>query len=222
MKPALDHIVIGARTLAQGVAYVSERLGVVMPFGGEHPQMGTHNHLMQLGADTFLEVIAIHPEGKRPSGPRWFGLDDPFVRSHIARQPALLTWVVNTGNISAFLNNASLSFGQPQRITRGTLCWDFAVPDDGRLVAGGLLPYVIQWHTAVHPAAAMADRGCRLQGLEIHHPCPQWITAILRSIGATELAVVHELPPNAAPFLVAPIETPNGITHLQSSDGMPF
>jgi len=45
----IDHIAVAAGSLEAGVAYVEEALGVVMPKGGEHPAMATHNHLMQLG-----------------------------------------------------------------------------------------------------------------------------------------------------------------------------
>ena len=220
MKPRLDHIVIGANTLEQGVAYVKEIMGVEMPFGGVHRQMGTHNHLMKLGEGVFLEVIAVDPDGNLTAGPRWYGLDDPFVRVRIARQPMLLTWVVNTTGIHELLNRANISFGKPKRISRGALSWDFGMTDDGRMIAGGMLPYVIQWHTDVHPASKMAGLGCRLQGLEIHHPFPQWIEAALASIDALELVTIQALPKHAEPYLTANIETPNGIIHLKSSGGM--
>jgi len=191
-----------------------------MPFGGVHRQMGTHNHLMRLGKDVFLEVIAVNPDGDRPPGPRWYGLDDPFVRAQIQRQPTLLTWVVNTTSIHDLIRGATLSFGKPERIRRGALSWDFGVTDDGRMIAGGMLPHVIQWHTDLHPASQMADRGCRIHKLEIHHPFPRWIEAALTSIGALDLVTIQPLPKNALPGLAADIETPKGRIHLKSSGGM--
>ena len=92
----IDHVVVAAIDLEQGVRYVREQLGVDIPFGGEHPLMGTHNHLMQLGDAVFLEVIAVNPLGEQPVQPRWYGLDDPYVRARIAEEPALVGWVVNT------------------------------------------------------------------------------------------------------------------------------
>ena len=99
----IDHVVIAAIDLAQGVRYVREQLGVDIPFGGVHPLMGTHNHLMQLGEAVFLEVIAINPRGEQPLQPRWYGLDDPYVRARIAEEPALVGWVVNTSSIDEVL-----------------------------------------------------------------------------------------------------------------------
>ena len=101
MKTALDHIVIGAATVAEGVAYLQSELGATLPAGGEHPRMGTHNHLMQLSESTFLEIIAINPAAPAPARPRWFGLDEPFVQAQLRQQPRLLTWVVNTGDLAA-------------------------------------------------------------------------------------------------------------------------
>lgn len=71
MQTRIDHLVIGAATLFQGVAYVKECLGVDIPYGGVHMTMGTHNHLMKLGDEIFLEVIAINPDIERIEHPRW-------------------------------------------------------------------------------------------------------------------------------------------------------
>ena len=71
----LDHIAVVAPDLAAGVAWVREALGVEMPPGGRHPEMGTHNHLVGLGPDVYLEVIAIDQDAAAPRHRRWFGLD---------------------------------------------------------------------------------------------------------------------------------------------------
>ena len=67
MPSALDHLVIGATTLQQGVDYVHDTLGIDMPFGGIHHSMGTHNHLVRLGGEVFMEIIAINPQGSPPA-----------------------------------------------------------------------------------------------------------------------------------------------------------
>ena len=216
MTPNLDHLVVGAETLEQGVTYVKEQLGVAIPKGGEHPSMGTHNHLMQLGGNVFLEVIAVNPDAPAPDRPRWYGLDDPFVRARLRTQPRLLGWVVNTTDLTGLQAKTSFSFGEATRVSRGDLTWDFGIPDDGRLLAGGMLPYLIQWHTDTHPAERMRNVGCTLEKLELHHPQPEWLSAILNEIGAAELVEVRGLNGNAAPFLEAHIETPAGTKMLSS------
>ena len=215
MKTQIDHIVIGAADLAQGVAYVRERLGVEVPFGGVHETMGTHNHLMQLGNNSFLEIIAVNPGGGPVGRPRWYGLDDPLVRQRISVQPVLLAWVVNTTDINALLLNAGISFGKATFIRRDNLSWYFGLPGDGRLLAAGLLPYVIEWQTESHPAVNMADLGCRLLNLHIHHSRPEWVGDILKSINARGLVTVHSLPENETPYLAADIRTPSGVKTLK-------
>ncbi len=215
----IDHLVIGAGNLDQGVAYVKEHLGVDIPFGGVHTTMGTHNHLMRLGDDVFLEVIAVNPDLPPLGHPRWFGLDDPYVRQQIEKRPALLTWVVRTRDIHQLLGtHRSFSFGTPEKIRRGNLAWYFGLPDDGRLFASGMLPYVMQWLTHVHPAGQMADPGCRLQYIEIYHPRAKWLGRVLDSIGVASLVRLHALPEQSLPYMMATIDTPKGMKLLGSSE----
>ena len=216
MQTRIDHLVIGAADLPQGVAYVKECLGVDIPPGGEHVDMGTHNHLMRLGDHVFLEVMAINPEMEPPAQPRWFGLDDPYVRRRIEAQPALLAWLVNTPNIERLLQQAEFPFGKAELMSRGPLSWYFGLPQDGGLLDGGMLPYVIEWRTDFHPAIKLADRHCLFQRLDIYHSHPAWLHAVLTSIGAAEQVTIHPLPPNRTPYLAAYIDTPSGIKELRS------
>ena len=216
MQTRIDHLVIGAGNLMQGVDYVRNCLGVDMPYGGIHRKMGTHNHLMRLGDGVFLEVITINREIESPNRPRWYGLDDFFIQKQIEMQPTLLTWVVNTGNINELMRQAKFSLGKAELISRGDLSWYFGLPDDGRLLAGGILPYAIEWQTDEHPSANMEDLGCRLHRLEIYHPYSSWIKSAIKSIGALNLVKINPLPKNEAPYLIAYINTPNGIKKLHS------
>ncbi len=216
MKTGIDHLVIGAASLKQGIDYVKDFLGVDIPFGGVHTKMGTHNHLMQLGNNIFLEIIAINNEIEPPDKPRWYGLDDPFIRQKIDLEPTLLTWVVNTENIKALIRRAAFSLGKAEFISRGELSWFFGLPEDGRLLGGGMLPYVIEWQTDTHPSLNMANLGCRLRNLEIYHPYSSWLKHALESIGALNLVDINELPKSASPYLVAHISTPFGIKKLHS------
>lgn len=212
----LDHLVIGAKDLAQGVAYVKDMFGVEIPFGGVHEMMGTHNHLMRLGEGLFLEVIAANPHMASAVYPRWYALDDPYVRQQLEWSPSLLTWVVRTDDIHALLSRTDFSFGQPQKISRGDLTWYFGLPGDGRLLASGMLPYVMQWQTEGHPASAMPDLGCSLKQLEIHHPRTEWIGNILDSIQAAPFVRLEPLSETSQPYLSAHFETPQGVKTLRS------
>ena len=212
----LDHLVIGAETLRQGVDYIRSVLDVELPKGGLHKTMGTHNHLMQLGNDSYIEVIAINPEAAAPRQPRWFNLDDGLMRASLQRQPRLITWVINTADIKAVELDAKLPIGVPTELSRDSLSWQLGLTEDGRLLANGLVPYVLQWHTEQHPSRSMADLGCRLHSLEIYHNRPDWLNSILASMSADHLVSTYPLADTETPYLSANIETPSGLVNLNS------
>ena len=212
----IDHIVVAAQTLQQGVDYIRATLGVDIPKGGLHQTMGTHNHLMQLGQDAYLEVIAINPDAEKPVRPRWFGLDDHLMRTSLSQQPRLITWVMNTPDIHQLAQHAALSIGTPTKLSRNNLSWQIGLTEDGRLIGSGLLPYAIQWHSTPHPSGSMADLGCRLESLDIYHNRSDWLSHILASLDASHLVKLHELDDDGTPYLSATIKTHSGIKTLSS------
>lgn len=211
-----DHLVVAAENLEQGIGYVKEQLGVEITYGGEHPKMGTHNHLARIGEDCFLEVIAACPGLPSPSRPRWFGLDDPLIRRILESGPGLLAWVVNCDDIERLLAAASCSLGRADTISRGGLSWEFGLPADGRLLGGGFIPYAIQWHTAEHPAQGMAEANCRFRALELYHPCADWLTGVLDSIGASGLVKIVQVDDVSLAGMRAIFDTPTGPAFLRS------
>ena len=218
----LDHLVIAAETLQQGVDYIRKTMAVEIPQGGLHQSMATHNHLMQLGNNTYIEVIAINPNATPPDRPRWFNLDDALMRESLHRQPRLICWVINTPDLNTTINESMLQIGHPTEFSRDNLSWQIALTDDGRLLANGLIPYVIQWNTEPHPSNAMADPGCRLLSLDIYHNRPDWINSVLTSISADHLVGIHSLADSESPYLSASIETPRGIISMDSKPGDPL
>lgn len=198
----LDHLVVAARQLEEGVGYVQDTLKVrLTPDGGKHPLMGTHNRLLNLGDGAYLEIIATDPAAPAPGHPRWFALDE-FVGA-----PRLLTWVARTESVEQY---ASLGLGTVGKASRGDLEWLFTIPHDGRLHLGGTVPYLIQWGQK-HPTDTLPDLGCRLVELTALHPQPEQVAQILHKLGLENV----RLEQSDVPGLLATIQTPDGCKVLR-------
>jgi hypothetical protein len=208
----LDHIAVVAPDLGVGVAWVRETLGVDMPAGGQHPEMGTHNRLVGLGPDVYLEVIAIDPDAPRPLQRRWFGLDDrQTVERHWREGRRLRSYAARCTDIAATIGAQGETFGAPMRISRGDRQWLFAVRPDGEPPQGGALPCLIDWGERGTPAPAMPDLGLRLHRLRVEAPDPDVVHAVLAAIG---LACKPEIRRGPAVRLTATIATPDGVRVL--------
>ncbi len=212
----LDHLVVAAHTLDQGVAYIKDQLGVTIPYGGEHPKMGTHNCLARLGEEIFFEIIAINPDAAQPDHPRWFNLDDPEMQKRLKKQPQLLTWVVNTNDIALLAQKSAYSIGTPERITRGELSWMFGLTDDGKLLNDGILPHVIQWFGSNHPATKMEHTAFSLSSFTVFHNSHKWLKTTLGSIGVDHLIAIAPLQGGKSPYIEALFNTPLGERKLRS------
>ncbi|ACL60391.1 VOC family protein [Methylobacterium nodulans] len=187
----LDHLVIVAPSLAEGEAHVRDRLGLPMQAGGRHPEMGTHNLVLRLGDDVYLEVIAVDPEAPAPSGPRWFSLDDAAaVRTAWENGCRLRAWVARTASIEAVLARHGDSLGRSTRVSRGARSWLFSLRPDGALPAGGVAPSVIDWEGQPGPAGGMNDVGARLLSFTVAHPEPDRVAALYARLGIVDPPVV--------------------------------
>ena len=117
----LDHLVIAAHSLTQGVEYINEKLGVEPQGGGQHASQGTHNKLLKLSQGCYLELISIDPDGDRPSHPRWFNLDSPEMQEKLLERPRLITWVARSDDIHSSVAGCSVDIGQVRSMSRGKL-----------------------------------------------------------------------------------------------------
>ncbi len=201
----LDHIAVVARNLDEGCSYIKDMLGVDMPKGGAHPRMGTHNRLVSLGGDTYLEVIAIDPDAPRPDRARWFNLDQ------FDEAPRIGTWILGTDNIDDALTCAHPQSGPAIDMARGDLTWRISVPEDGSMPMGGAFPSFIEWRADPHPARKMIDVGLRLKELRIEHPQAQEIEPVLAG-RLDGVSIVFEIADHMR--IVAQIETPFGTKTL--------
>jgi hypothetical protein len=223
--PALDHLVVMASTLAQGVAWCEATLGVTPGPGGEHPLMGTHNRLLRLattdGHSAYLEIIAVNPiatPSVNTSARRWFDMDDPDLCARIARQgPRLTHWVARVPNVHAVVAQLAAqgmdrgAVLEASRMTaHGLLQWQITVRPDGQRLFDGCLPTLIQWGS-VHPTDAMPDCGVALHGVCVQHPQAGTLRQALQALGLAAIPVT-----NGPALLSATLQTPKGLIEIHT------
>jgi hypothetical protein len=232
MKTQIDHLVVVASSLDQGVQWCEETLGIVPGSGGEHEKYGTHNRLFKIASPQFplayFEIIAINPQAvipKRAQVPRWFDMDDAAVQKAVAQGPRLIHFVSSTEDVKAarhLLRTQGIERGQVVQASRksrkGTLNWQITVREDGERLFNGCLPTLIQWGKPeateplrLHPRNSLPRSGVTLQSLAVSHPSGVKLQAAFDAIGLVDISI-ETGPAN----LVASLQTPKGLVQLQS------
>ena len=138
MHSRIDHVVIGAANLISGTSILENKLNTKFSPGGEHQVMGTHNKLLKLQSNMYLEVIAHKPDADTPSRPRWFSLDESNIKEKIKNSPRALCWVLEVDNIEDTVKNCGYNPGEILKLSRDDLTWKVTIPSDGKLVENGV------------------------------------------------------------------------------------
>ena len=216
---ALDHLVVAARSLDEGLAWCEASFGLRPEAGGQHRFMGTHNRIFSIASAAFprayLEIIAIDPALPAPNRPRWFDLDDAAVQRALLHGPQLVAWVARCTDIAAAhtaLRAGGIDCGavlHAERATpNGPLRWRISVRADGRRVLAGAAPALIEWGAA-HPTDALGESGVALQAMRVSG----WPAALAALLPA---AIERDAALAAAPVTVV-LAGPRGPVTLTSN-----
>lgn len=214
----LDHLVVAATSLAEGVVWCERTLGVTPGPGGRHAMFGTHNRLLSLSSPdqplAYLEIIAVDPAAPPPSRPRWFGLDALAAGAPPALTPRLVHWVARSAALGPHANALralGLDPGPPVAASRdtphGLLRWSLLVRDDGALLQHGVLPTLIAWEGR-HPCADLPKQGVTLTELTLQGLDP----GVVRALQPQGVSCVA-----GPPALRARLRTPRGEVTLSSA-----
>ena len=204
----VDHLVYAAPDLAAGVAAVEDLLGVRATPGGAHPNRGTRNALISIGARTYIEIIGPDPDQSAPVEPRPFRIDALLA-------PRVVTWSACERDLEGLSRRAAaagvtlgaIGSGSRTRPDGVLLTWRFT--DPRALAAGGVVPFFIDWGETLHPAATSSPGG-RLVNLRAEHPDADLVRTQLAALGL-ELPVSYA----TAPGIVAAIHGPRGLVELR-------
>lgn len=207
-ESAIDHLLLGAADLDQGIAWVERMTGIQAVIGGSHPGVGTRNALMSLGGRRYLEIIAPDPDQTAYN----FYID---VRR--LAEPRFITWAA-TADIDATAKKAreagyqifGPSGGSRARPDGKVLKWKTlgVLTQFGRQGVDPM-PFFIEWApNSPHPSRD-SPKGCELQSFEIEHPEAAALAEALRKLGietsAKEAKDVR---------LIAAFNTPKGKVEL--------
>ncbi|HZQ62568.1 MAG TPA: VOC family protein [Casimicrobiaceae bacterium] len=212
-RATMDHLVLAAATLADGIDYVASITGVAAQPGGKHVAMGTHNALLRLGDKLYLEIIAIDPSGTKPRRPRWFGLDHVALQSELTESPRLIHWVARTADIHEACQASKVDLGPVHAMNRGEFRWRITIPDDGALPGRGLVPTLIQWDVPMHPADRLPESNVSLIELGGTHTDPNAVRDALRALDLDRSMRVSY---DRETRLCAMLRTPKGMVTLSS------
>lgn len=227
----IDHLVVAARTLDEGVQWCEATLGITPGAGGEHVLFGTHNRLFRIATVNFprayFEIIAINSGASsagRIRGKRWFDLDSEALQHAITPSPRLVHFVASTNDLPkalAVLETQNIDRGAALKASRmtahGLLEWQISVRADGQRLFNGALPTLIEWGQASdrsalgHPATRMPESSVTLHHIHISHPQAELLKAAYQSLGLQGITITLGLP-----NLSAQLHTPRGLVTLSS------
>lgn len=214
----LDHLVVAARTLDEGEAWLKARIGRDLVAGGAHAGFGTHNRLLRLGDDCYLELIAPDPAQSVPR--LLFGLEQAPVARELAQAPLLLHTVfrvIAPQTLDGILPELAYDPGTPTEMSRGDLSWRITIDPAGRLAGDGLLPTIIDWGDTPHPCSRLPDAGVTLVRLRLEGP-PAILAQFPQPAAADRLAL--ELIAAERPRIVAELVVDGAQIIIESA--LPF
>ncbi|AXI48950.1 polyphosphate kinase [Sulfitobacter sp. SK012] len=201
----LDHIAVSASDLPSATRHVEASLGVPLQPGGVHAVFHTHNTLLGLSDDLYLEAIAVNPDAPKPDRARWFDLD------RFSGLPRLTNWICRCDDLEAALALLPAGFGKPVDLARGDIRWRMAVPQNGVLPFDNCAPALIEWQSDAHPTGRLQQQGCSITNLEVSHPESGELEALLAPF-LKDARIGFVAGPAA---LAAQMQTPGGAVWLR-------
>jgi hypothetical protein len=207
---SLDHIVYGTPDLDAGIRKIENILGVRVTPGGQHHGRGTRNALVSLGPGRYLEIIGPDPDQPKPAAPRTFGIDD-------LKEPRLVAWAARSSDVDQQASEASrqgialgdATAGSRRRPDGLLLTWRFTPPQAAMAIAGGVVPFFIDWGKTPHPSESSAG-GVNLVAFRAEHPESDRVRAILEKLGIA-LPVTR----GSKPALFATVDCPRGRVEIR-------
>jgi len=203
----VDHIVYAFRNLDEGIKHVQSLTGAIPIKGGEHLEFGTHNALLSIGSNCYLELIA--PDYNNSfRGKRWMSVDQ------ISR-PTITRWSINSNDINSDAEKlgsiqtdlGEIINGQRSLSDNTTLKWKMTRPSSNKTI--GTLPFLLDWSQSnFHPCDKL-EKKCKLISVKIKTQNHKSLKSILGST-ANKIQIIT----SNTDEINLTLDTPNGIVNL--------
>ena len=163
----LDHIVFGALTLDEGTELVESTLQAKLSDIGYHRDMGTHNRVIRISENVYLEVVSLDPQNRILKKRKWFNLDNSYLLNKLKKTPQIIGYVIENKDPNIF------KYYDPFfEASRDNYKWQFAMPTyknsiiDSEIINMGIIPSLISWKSK-KPIYKMKKNQFELISLEI-------------------------------------------------------
>jgi Glyoxalase-like domain len=181
----LDHIVVGIRSLTDGIAQFESLTGVVAGAGGRHPGRGTENALVSLGGGSYIEILA--PQVGAALSPQ----DQPLRN---LERLTILDWAVSVPEVDvavAALKSAGFASSPAQPGARLTpagerLDWTIFGLRDTDI---GAAPFFIRWSPNARHPSTTAPGGCALDRLVVQDPASDMLATAMKALEVPRITI---------------------------------
>jgi hypothetical protein len=139
----LDHVLIGVADLAAGARELEAHCGLASVEGGRHPDWGTANRIVPLGA-SYLELVAVVDEATAAES--CFGRWVARGASGLGRP---LGWAVRTGRMDETARRLGLRISAGSRLTQTGEVLRWRIAGIEQAAAEPSLPFFIEWQPGI-------------------------------------------------------------------------
>ena len=186
-RAQLDHIVVGIRSLPEGIAQFEQLTGVKPGVGGRHPGRGTENALVSLGGGTYLEILA--PQAGATLSPQ----DQTLLA---LERLTIIDWAVSVPEVDgavAALKSAGFAPSPAQPGARLTpagerLDWTTFGLRGADIDAA---PFFIRWSPNTRHPSTTAPAGCVLDALTVRDPASEKLATAMKALDVPQVTIAN-------------------------------
>ena len=202
-----DHFLLGCSSLETGIIFIKDLTGVEAMKGGRHPNIGTHNALISLGGNSYLEIIAPDPEATN--------LVPAYLFLKELHTPSLFLWAAGTDDMDELLKriekagypSSGINPGSRQRPDGSVLKWRALSIETP--VSEGVVPFFIEWDKSSRHPSFDSPKGCTIVSFEIEYPEPAKLKEVFN-----QLTIDEPVKRGEKAIIKLKIKSPKGIVSL--------